>query len=89
MFRATDKLLEYILHSDKYGCVGVTYNFISHKSTIFDKFLALKLYTYLNRFLHLHIINIVMKQTATQHTQVILHVGKCITSLWVSILTQP
>ena len=72
----------------KNGCVGVTYNFISHKSTKFGNFLSLK--TFLSSFnivLHLHNIKIIMKATVKKPTKVIFHVEKCITSFWVSIPT--
>ena len=47
MFRAMETLLEYNPHSDQNGCIGVTYNFIPHKSTEFGNFLDFQpLYIY-------------------------------------------
>ena len=74
MFRSGKKLLDYTPHSDQNGCVGVTYNFIPHKSTKFGNFLDLKTFLYRsNIVLHLHNINIIIKSTVTQPTQVILN----------------
>ena len=46
MFRAIDNLLDYTPHSDQNGCVGITYNFIPHKSTKFGNFMDFKTFIY-------------------------------------------
>ena len=44
MFRVMNNLLEDTPYSDQSGCVGITYNFIPHKSTTFGNFLSSKKY---------------------------------------------
>ena len=74
MFRSRKNLLEYTPHSDLNGCVGVTYNSITHKSTKFGNFLAFNTVLYrFNIVLYLPNINIIMKSTVTQPKQVILN----------------
>ena len=54
MFRVRNNLLEYTPHSDQNVCVGVTYNFIPHRSTKFDNFMAFKTFIYcFNKVVHL------------------------------------
>ena len=86
MFMSRKNILEYTPHSDQNGCVGVTYNFIPHKSTKFGNFLDFKTFLYrLNIVLYLQNIHIIMKSMVTQPTKFILNFEKFITSFWLSI----
>ena len=80
--------MDYTVHIYQNGCVGVTYNFVPDKSTNSGNFLDFKtLISCFDIFLHIRNNSIQMKYMVTQHTQVILNVGKCITSFWVFIPT--